>query len=386
MAEEAAATTIIVKRPRKGGHGHHSSAWKVALADFMTAMMAFFMLMWLLVSATPEQLNAVSAYFNDPLATAGNPDRGGGNPALDGGEGILDGKGTNPFDQQSEDDSAVSHGDDSSASSESQNDDTGGFEAIEDQMMQKMLEELRSVITESETLKEFADQLLLDMTPEGLRIQIADAESRPMFDQGAATLKPYFSDIIRELVRVVSKSDNGVSVSGHTDALQYSSDSAYTNWELSADRANAARRALVRSGLDFARVKRVVGLGDSEPLEENNPTAPINRRISIVVLRSDFDRAKRIEQSALVPDSDPGPAPAAEIYPAPTSSAAAASAPLTESPALDDASTASFAPAEAADAAPAPDTLSIPAVPTLPEVPTLPAFPDPTASEAQPEP
>ena len=284
MAANQGAAPIIIKKIKKGGHGHHGGAWKVAFADFVTAMMAFFMLMWLLSSTTVEQRIAVSAYFNDPLATTGLSGNGAGNPALTGGSGILEGQGENPFTSQSTNkDNTTTSG----PTQEAQED----ADQLDRARMIKMMEELKEVVDAGKGLKDYADQVLFDITPEGLRIQIVDKENRAMFDQGSAHLQHYTADILHEIVKVISEAPNRISVSGHTDATPYSMDGDYGNWELSADRANAARRELLAGGLPEEKIGRVVGLGSSDLLDPSQPRAPINRRISVVVLRGDFGKA-----------------------------------------------------------------------------------------------
>jgi chemotaxis protein MotB len=286
MAANQGAAPIIIKKIKKGGHGHHGGAWKVAFADFVTAMMAFFMLMWLMASTTVEQRAAISSYFNDPLATTGFSGNGAGNPALNGGDGILSGRGENPFTSQS---------------SNKENTTNNGPAEIEDAdkldraRMIKMMDELKAVVDAGKGLKDYADQVLFDITPEGLRIQIVDKENRAMFDQGSAHLKSYTADILHEIVKVISEAPNRVSISGHTDATPYAYDGEYGNWELSADRANAARRELLNGGLPEEKVGRVVGLGSSDLLDPSQPQAPINRRISIVVLRGDFGKSVNMD-------------------------------------------------------------------------------------------
>ncbi len=304
MAE--AEQAIIIKKIKKGGHGHHGGAWKVAFADFAVAMMAFFMLMWLLATTTTVQQASISAYFNDPLATTGYSGNGAGNPALDGGDGILDGRGANPFTGKSEDEEATSHAQKGEAESDGQGDgqsedegESGGNpEELERIRLEEMLEELRGVIEGGKALEEYADQLIFDMAAEGLRIQIVDKENRAMFDQGSATLKPYAGKILSEIVKVINDVPNRVSISGHTDAMPYASENGYSNWELSADRANAARRSLLASGLPESKIGRVVGLGPSDLLDPSQPQAPINRRISIVVLRGDYGRTVGLDGAA----------------------------------------------------------------------------------------
>ncbi len=324
---EAEQAIVIIKRIKKGGHGHHGGAWKVAFADFAVAMMAFFMLLWLLATTTPEQKASISSYFNDPLATVGLSSNGAGNPALDGGDGILDGSGANPFTGKSEDEAAISHAQKGAAESDGQgggqSDDEGAgnpdAEELERLRLEEMLEELRGVIEGGRALEEYADQLIFDITVEGLRIQIVDKENRAMFDQGSAILKSYAVEILSEIVKVINDVPNRVSISGHTDTMPYSTETGYSNWELSADRANAARRSLLAGGLPESKIGRVVGLGPSDLLDPSQPQAPINRRISIVVLRGDYGRIVGLDGAApddsmLGPDAE-ATAPPAETAP-----------------------------------------------------------------------
>lgn len=285
MAVEA--PPIIVKKIKKGGHGHHGGAWKVAFADFVTAMMAFFMLMWLLGSTTPEQKAAIAEYMNDPLAASG-PGGAGKSPVLDGGDGILDGDGPSAFPNQLP------------GEQDFENPGTGApsedlaeqiAEAAERERMESLLEDLKQAIDAGQALKPFKDQLLLDITNEGLRIQIVDKENRPMFAVGSPVLQDYTRVILRELVKVINTVQNRISISGHTDRTPYASSNGYSNWELSADRANAARRELVAGGMPEEKIGRVVGLSSSVLFDKANPFSPINRRISIIVMNKAAEEA-----------------------------------------------------------------------------------------------
>ena len=288
MSQEKACVTVI-RKVNKRGHGHHGGAWKVAYADFVTAMMAFFMVMWLLGSSTKEQLAAVSQYFNNPSMQPGtsqtpapgmNGPGGASNSMIQLG-GTMDmqrGKGE------------ISRG---GAGNPSMNVATAEriAEQADHQRLQELKQQLQEAIDHSETLKAFKDQLLLDITPEGLRIQIVDKKNRPMFDLGSAHLKPYTLKILETLAPFINKVPNKISIAGHTDETPYGRDASYTNWELSADRANAARRALVAGGLDAGKVARVVGLAATVLFDKANPMAPVNRRISIIVLNNRTERA-----------------------------------------------------------------------------------------------
>jgi len=258
---------IIIKRKKKVVAGHHGGSWKVAFADFATAMMAFFLVLWLTATATPEQKLAVEGYFKDPV---GFTEGGSPNPVdLEGSASVIEESTQNvaPNQIQLKDETVDQLS-----------------ETLEQRRMQELFQELQNRIEQSETLKEFKDQLLIDITDEGLRIQIVDRSGRPMFDSGRAELKYYSQDILFELADTLGTVDNKLSITGHTDSTPFSGRPGYTNWELSADRANTARRALVAGGVRPEQIARVVGLSDSVLFDKENPRAPVNRRISIIVL------------------------------------------------------------------------------------------------------
>ena len=283
---------IIVKKIIAGGHGHHGGAWKVAFADFVTAMMAFFMVMWLVGASTTEQKAAISSYFQNPSLTEGRSQKaaqgqmgpGGASTSmikLGGTMEITRGSGKKIMADQGNADKAKKKAKRPSSSSGGER----GEQAAEKKRLDSLLQDLKEAIGRSQALKPFKDQLLLDITPQGLRIQIVDKENRAMFSSGSARLKFYTVRILHEIARVLNKVPNKISITGHTDATPYTSrEDDYTNWELSADRANAARRALVEGGLNPKRVGRVVGLADSVLFDKKNPRNPINRRISIIVM------------------------------------------------------------------------------------------------------
>ncbi|XKH01469.1 flagellar motor protein MotB [Marinobacter nauticus] len=274
---------IIIKRKKKVVGGHHGGSWKVAFADFATAMMAFFLVMWLTATATPEQKLAVEGYFKDPVGFTE-----GGSPSpvdLEGSASVI---------QESTQDVAPNQ--------IQLKDETVDqlSETLEQRRMQELFQELQERIEQSETLKEFKDQLLIDITDEGLRIQIVDRSGRPMFDSGRAELKYYSQDILFELADTLGTVNNKLSITGHTDSTPFSGRPGYTNWELSADRANTARRALVAGGVRPDQIARVVGLSDSVLFDKENPRAPVNRRISIIVLNK--KTADDIQSGAARPD------------------------------------------------------------------------------------
>jgi len=258
---------IIIKRKKVVAAGHHGGSWKVAFADFATAMMAFFLVLWLTATASPEQKLAVEGYFKDPV---GFTEGGSPNPVdLEGSASVI---------KESSEDVA-----DSNIKIEDQVVEELA-QTLEQQKMERLFQDLKDRIEENKTLQDFKDQLLIDITSEGLRIQIVDRSQRPMFDSGRAELKYYSQDILFELAKTLSTVNNKLSLTGHTDSTPFGGRPGYTNWELSADRANTARRALVAGGVDGGQIGRVVGLSDSILFNKDDPQAPVNRRISIIVM------------------------------------------------------------------------------------------------------
>ncbi|MTI77526.1 MAG: flagellar motor protein MotB [Marinobacter sp.] len=258
---------IIIKRKKVVAGGHHGGSWKVAFADFATAMMAFFLVLWLTATASPEQKKAVEGYFRDPV-------------------GFTEGGSPNPVDLEGSA-SVVNEASPDIESSQIQIEDQVVdelSETLEQRRMEELFQELKDRIEQNQTLQEFKDQLLIDITDEGLRIQIVDRSGRPMFDSGRAELKYYSQDILFELAKTLGSVNNKLSITGHTDSTPFSGRPGYTNWELSADRANTARRALVAGGVRQQQIARVVGLSDSVLFDKEDPNAPVNRRISIIVL------------------------------------------------------------------------------------------------------
>ena len=314
MSEQNFPPQIIVRRRKRQKHGHHGGAWKVAYADFVTAMMAFFLVMWLLGVGTREQRAAISEYFKNPSMTPGTatiapPGQfgpGGASDSMIQLGGAMD----------------MSHGpgkDKHGAPVVKK--DVKAAEALarkqEKARLEELMKHLNAAIQSSQALAPFKDQLLLDITPEGLRIQIVDKLNRPMFDLGSATLKPYTVKILGELGASINSVPNMISIAGHTDDAPYSGNHDYSNWELSADRANAARRALIAGGLQVDKIARVVGLAAAVPFDKANPGNPINRRISIIVMTRQAENAARSQEMA---DGASGAAsaPSVPAHPAPT--------------------------------------------------------------------
>lgn len=279
---------IIVKRVSRKASGHHGGSWKIAFADFAIAMMAFFLVMWLVTVATPEQLKMVSEYFKDPISFDGgsrHPIDLGGSPTV-APQRTLNELSTD-LDELAEDTSSP----ESLAFELAQPDELP--DKIELRELDLLLQELQNKIETEPVLQRFKDQILMEFTMEGLRIQIVDAENRPMFASGSPDLQPYFEDILLALSGTIAKTPKKISISGHTDAMPYVGRRDYGNWELSAQRANAARRTLEAAGYPEKQIARVVGYADSALFDTAAPLNPINRRIDIVVMN------RRTEQAML---------------------------------------------------------------------------------------
>ena len=255
---------IIIKHVHKAhGGGHHGGGWKIAYADFMTAMMAFFLVMWLLSISSPKQRDGIAEHFRMPLRVAMN---GGDKASLS--SSMISGGGADPMHVEGE-----------VRNTESTSEDEADASRLAE--MKKQLDEL---IAKSPVFQQFRSQILIDITTEGLRLQIVVTENRPMFELASARVVPHMRAILRELAPALNLLPNKITLSGHTDAIVYTNDRSYGNWELSADRANASRRELVIGGMTEGKVLRVIGLADSMHLDKADPRSPINRRISIILL------------------------------------------------------------------------------------------------------
>ena len=275
---------IIIKRIKKGGHAAHGGAWKIAYADFVTAMMAFFLLMWLLGSTTEGDRKGIADYFASPLKVA----MFGGSGAGDASS-LVKGGGQDLTRQTGQ----VKAGDVESPRK------TINLKALKEEQrraervrLQQMKDKIQKMIASSPSLAALGGQIKLDMTAEGLRIQIVDQDKRPMFDSGSAVVKPYMRELLQNLGEVLAEVPNRLTLEGHTDAQPFPGNQrGYSNWELSADRANASRRELLLGGLPDGRVLRVQGLAASKLLVTDDPNSPMNRRISIIVMNRDAEDA-----------------------------------------------------------------------------------------------
>ncbi len=310
MADGKKLQPIIIKRIKKSGHAAHGGAWKIAYADFVTAMMAFFLLMWLLGSTAKGELDGIASYFQSPVKVSlmGGPGTGNSSSILPGGGRDL----SKSFGQM----------------------DSGAAERAAKVMGAQMAEEIKArqeaarldalekkieaLIESNPKLAEFGNQIQLEKTTDGLHIQIVDQQNRPMFDTGSSLVKPYMRDILQEIGKALGDVENRIALAGHTDATPYGSgERGYSNWELSADRANASRRELIAGGLPDNKLRRVEGLASSRLLRPEAPTDPINRRISIVVMtQAAEDRMAPTSLPAVLPTpAAPAatPVPAAEV-------------------------------------------------------------------------
>jgi len=270
---------IIVKRVKKGGHAAHGGAWKIAYADFVTAMMAFFLLMWLLGSTAKGDLQGIAAHFTMPLKVAlmGGDGAGNSQSVLTGGGKDL----TQASGQRNKGDSDQRTGTKQPTPEEMK----AEMRKQDAARIANLQQKIKDLISQNPKLAEFGSQIRMEITPDGLQIQIVDDQNRPMFDSGSQLVKPYMRDILREIGAALNGVENRISLSGHTDATPYGNgDRGYSNWELSADRANASRRELVAAGMPDEKLARVVGLASSNLMEPQAPTNPINRRITILVL------------------------------------------------------------------------------------------------------
>jgi chemotaxis protein MotB len=274
---------IIIKRVRKAAHGAHGGAWKIAYADFVTAMMAFFLLMWLLGSTTEGDRKGIADFFNSPLRIS----------LLGGGSG-------------SGDSSHVIKGGGTDLSRTNGQVKAGDLEAPRKSVQLKALkaEQRRAEIAKLEALKRKVEdalassaklaalksQIRLDMTPDGLRIQIVDEQNRAMFDSGSAIVKPYMRELLQLIGGVLAEVPNRLTLEGHTDSQPFGGgDRGYSNWELSSDRANASRRELIAGGLPDDRTLRVQGLASSVLFDAKDPAGAVNRRISIIVMNHEAE-------------------------------------------------------------------------------------------------
>ncbi len=284
MAEDLSQRPIVIKRIKKVAGGHHGGAWKIAYADFVTAMMAFFLLMWLLGSTSQGDKEGISEYFSTPLKVA----LGGGSGSGDSSS-IIKGGGTDLTRTEGQVKKGRLDDENRAISLEAAR---AVRERMELESLKKLKLKIEQAIEANPDLSKFKNQLLLDITTDGLRIQITDIKNRPMFASGRAELQAYTKVILHEIGRTLNDVTNKISLTGHTDATPFpSGDRGYSNWELSADRANASRRELITGGMDPEKVLRIVGLSSAVLFDKKDPLNPVNRRISIIVMNEQAEKS-----------------------------------------------------------------------------------------------
>ncbi len=275
---------IIVKKNRGGHGGHHGGAWKVAYADFVTAMMAFFLVMWL-VGASPDVKKSVAGYFRDPGVFDFEKSTG----MMAGGMTGID-EGRAPETVQQADAAALT---------------------VERQRMQAAAENIRDGLAGAPELKELRDQIEFQVTSEGLRIELLEKDGSSFFDSGSAMLRGESVRILSIIGRELGTMTNDVVVEGHTDSRPFGAGNSYSNWELSADRANAARRVMEAVGLNPGQVQSVRGFAATQLRLPDEPMDSRNRRVSIVVRsqsQAQLERSLRNPDAAspVAPTSTPG--------------------------------------------------------------------------------
>ncbi len=309
MAADKKLQPIIIKKVKKGGHAAHGGAWKIAYADFVTAMMAFFLLMWLLGSTTEGDKKGIANYFQSPLKVALQ-----GGPGAGASSSIITGGGTDFTETAGQ----SQRGDAESRRSKPMTGEQDKIQAvkkdarrnakIEAQKLAELSAKIAKEISNNEKLSEFKSQIRLEITPDGLQIQIIDDQKRPMFDSGSAMVKPYMREILQEIGKALIDIENKISLDGHTDQQPYANSArGYSNWELSADRANASRRELLSAGMAEDRLARVVGMASSVLLEPDAPLSPTNRRITILVMTQEAEErllGKKMPNMLNSPETD----------------------------------------------------------------------------------
>jgi chemotaxis protein MotB len=308
---------IIIKRVKKGGHAAHGGAWKIAYADFVTAMMAFFLLMWLLGSTTEGDKKGIADYFSAPLKVAllsGGSGSGDSSHVIKGGGTDI----TRSGGQVKKGDIATTKSTINLAAMRAEQ------RAAEAAKLEQIKKQMEAKLANSPKFGAIKNQIKMDMTPDGLRIQIVDDQNRPMFDSGSPVVKPYMRELLREIGAVLAELPNRLTLEGHTDAQAFSGDRdglGYGNWELSSDRANASRRELIAGGLPAEAILRVQGLASSVPFVPEEPLSPSNRRISIIVMNRDaedrFFGKTPLEETAAAAEA-PASAPEAETSTVPS--------------------------------------------------------------------
>jgi chemotaxis protein MotB len=346
---------IIVKKKKGGHHAAHSTAWKIALADFMTALFIIFLMLWLINQTTPEQRSGIADYFSPAavsrntsgsggvfggliIASKGslrtetaplNPKKGGGpttpqegegNTEVQGYPGAVDSPSGTKVAPGAKDIKGVQEAKGTVSNRRSQDNQPPPTEAqaqaaaqAEQKTLEQVAQEMRQAIQANPDLQGLQQNVQIEVTPEGLRIQLIDNDKQEMFARGSAAPLPRTKELLQLVSKSVASLPNQISVTGHTDSTQYASNATYTNWELSADRANATRRALVAGGIADSRLAEVKGVADRDPLLPDDPKSPRNRRLSIVLLRDNPPPGTPV--AAAAPGANTGAATAADAGP-----------------------------------------------------------------------
>lgn len=288
---------VIIIRRKKVMHGRHGGAWKIAFADFMTALMALFLVMWILASSNHEARESVSEYFSTPLLVAM---AGGDKPSAS--DSAIPGGGPDPVYAEGE---------------QARIDRRERTRSSDEQVrLRNLKQRIDSVIEADPVLRELRTQIRMDLTPEGLRIQLVDTEQRPMFEVGSAKVAPYMRTVLQTIAPLLNELPNSIQIVGHTDSRRYvGGASGYGNWELSTERANASRRELVSGGLALEKLLRVAGMADRIPFDGAGPEDPVNRRIAVFVL-DNRTAAAIMQQSSFALDQDLAAEPALPADPA----------------------------------------------------------------------
>ena len=276
---------IVIKRIKKVAAGHHGGAWKVAYADFVTAMMAFFLLMWLINTTSPEQKRGIADYFAPASVSETTSGSGGilGGTAL-GDDGAKSNGSMAVIEELSPESRNPDQGKSTEASKSESAEEAAARAKREAAAFASAAQSLRQALQDMPELAELSKNIIIDQTPEGLRIQLVDQEGRSMFNQGSAQPNDRAKLLLRAIAKIINQLPNRISVYGHTSA-NVGGGKAEGDWTLSAGRADASRRVLQGAGVDADRVYQVSGKATSEPLYPDDPALPGNRRIAIVLLR-----------------------------------------------------------------------------------------------------
>lgn len=288
------ARPIIIKKIKKAAHGHHGGAWKLAYADFVTAMMAFFLLLWLLSATTEEQRLGIADYFSPEVAsttTSGSQNVLGGQSVVEegaksSGSVLVSVPNTPPVIKRT---SKKDNNDKSKDSSDNDHSKPEFAEQMvarqEEALFLEAQQEIEDAMDNNPDLKDLRDNIVIDQTPDGMRIQVVDKEGRSLWRKGSPTMNETGRKILAQIAATISEMPNRIAISGHTDGIPLRGKAGYSNWELSADRANTTRRELLSHNFPQDRIFSVAGKADTEPLLPDNPFLPTNRRITILLMR-----------------------------------------------------------------------------------------------------